>query len=166
MKEHEQTALHPLATVSVSPPSVRHLDQDLIQECQQKMEEVDAAFDNAVANMTDVLSMKCINTLNSPRHHVCMDLLGSNPNEQVESLSVIDAKFAKVQVTNSVYFGKICSSRAQKQVAGESGTDITYCFTVCNKGGKLIRVPTERWSYTTGLMNLLTCLFFFFQIHF
>jgi hypothetical protein len=135
-EQEEQIPPYPSSSVSISPPNERQLDRDLVEECQQKMAEVDAAFDNAVANMTDVLSTKCINTLSAPRHHVCLDLLSSNPNEQVASLAVIDAKFAKVQVTNNVFFGTGCSNKAQSQIAGESETDITYCFRVCNKGGK------------------------------
>jgi hypothetical protein len=140
--EEQQEQLPISASVSppasVLPPNDRLLDEDLTEACQQKMADVDAAFDNAIANMTDVISTQCINTLNSPRHHVCMDMLNSDTNKQVESLVVVDTKFAKVQVTNNVYFGTGCSSGNQNQVAGEPTTNITYCFTVCNKGGKII----------------------------
>jgi hypothetical protein len=123
-------------SASSALPTARHLDQDTMDECLLKMKDVDAAYDNAVESMTGLLSSRCINTLKSPRHHVCIELLGASPDDSVDSVAVIDANFAKVEVKNNVYFGQDCSDEANKIVAGESSTEITFCFTVCNKGGE------------------------------
>jgi hypothetical protein len=115
-QEHQPSDLP--SSFPVYSPNDRLLDQDMTEECQKKMAEVDSAFDNAVANMTDAISGQCFNTLNSPRHHVCMDFLLNNANDQVESLVVIDAKFAKVKITNSVYFGNGCSAELKIKSQG------------------------------------------------
>jgi hypothetical protein len=129
----EEPALNVVSTESHN----RDLQQNLTELCQLKIEELDAVFDFAIANLDDVLSLECRSALSSPRNHVCINLIDENGDGQFESTTTMTKVAPKVKITTSVNFGRGCSKIMQKEITGDPTVEITYCFTVCNIGGNV-----------------------------